>query len=90
MLTPATAKAAAAILMPAFTHFQVMGLSPAAIEAAETEAESSVGSAVGDGGAGAMGGGGGDGGDGGGYGGVGSAFLEISPVDLPMGKEGYE
>lgn len=89
MLTAVTAKAAAAILMTDFMHYQVMGLSPAAIEAAETEAESAEGSAVGDGGVGTMGGGG-DGGDGGGYGGVGSAFLEISPVDLPMGKEGYE
>lgn len=66
---------------------QPVGVSPAAIEAAENDAEDST-SVAGDGGAAAaaaMGGDGGaaTGGDGG-YGGLGSALFEPSPVDLPL------
>ena len=78
---------------------QPVGVSPAAIEAAESDAEDGTVGA-GDGGAAAaaaMGGdggagiGGGDGG-GGGYGGLGSALFEPSPMDFPMDSNdrGYD
>ena len=67
---------------------QPIGVSPAAIEAAEGDAEDGT-AAAGDAGAAAaaaMGGDGGAaiGGGDGGYGGLGSALFEPSPVDLPL------
>ena len=66
---------------------QPVGVSPAAIEAAENDAEDGT-SVAGDGGAAAAAAMGGDGGAAmggdGGYGGLGSALFEPSPVDLPL------
>ena len=66
---------------------QPIGVSPAAIEAAESDAEEGTATA-GDAGAAAAAAMGGDGGAAmggdGGYGGLGSALFEPSPVDMPL------
>lgn len=75
-------------MLSVYCTVQRIGLSPAAIEATESESEEV--DVIGDGSsAPAMGGNGaGDGGDGGGgYGGIGLSLFDISPVDLPMGSD---